>query len=135
MKKAEFVDRVWTRNSEKGSNISKTNIKWWLDFLLSELADAVLDEGSVMLSGFGTFEKMPVKGREMYNFDREIIDVPDHYKLKFKPSITLRQAVRDGMDAKGYADWLHITAALRHGKDVPGWELKGHIAVKKAEYE
>lgn len=87
--KAELVERV----SEQ-AGISKAAAQQALDALTGTITDVLTEEGSVVITGFGSFsitQRSARKGRNPSTGAE--IDIPASKSAKFKPGKALKDAV------------------------------------------
>ena len=129
MNRPEFFDKVW-RDLRDNYEVTKPEVDWWVNAILDELADAILDNPEVRLKGFGSFEKKVSKGHMGSDFSGGLQEIGARERVRFILGKTLKYAVRQGMNAEEYHQWIDRTNALRRGEYVPGWKLKSNYAVR-----
>lgn len=90
MNKNEFIDKIAESNQ-----ISKTAAADIIEKVVNGIIDAIVNDSELYLTGLGTFvvRETPEKvGRNPHT--REEIIFPAHNILKFKPSSSLKAAVK-----------------------------------------
>lgn len=94
-RKGAICDKELVRIIAKKSGFTITGTKKMLDSFREVLVSLVESGERVALKDIGTFEaicKSPWKG---YNFHSgETLDIPEMWRIKFKPSITFKRRVR-----------------------------------------
>ncbi|RKX78882.1 MAG: integration host factor subunit beta [Spirochaetes bacterium] len=88
--KAEIIDNIYNRVDIKRKDIHKV-----LDEFFKEVKDALVNNRSVELRGFGTFEVRLRKGREKARNPKtgETVPVSDHGVAVFRPGRELKKGV------------------------------------------
>lgn len=123
MNKNEFSRYVADKN-----NLPYGKTNEWVTLIFSELANAILDDDIVHIYGVGKFiqkkrSKDTPQSRTYKTPDGRIWDITDRPILKFKPSVYLHQAVRDGLNSDQFFERMKIINALKRGEEVPGYKL------------
>ena len=132
MTRNEFIREAWLHGKEK-YGVTQAEVKWWANFVLDELVDAILDNYELNITGLGLFEKKISMGRDRSDFKGGIVKEKPHERIKFTPSRILQKSCRSGMNSEQYHDWIEKTNALKRGAHIDGWELKGGYAEKLEE--
>lgn len=88
--KYDLVNEIYKKN-----DIEKKDIQVVVDALLSELKIALLDEATIELRGFGTFELCLRNGRKFARNPKtgEQVSVKPHYVAKFRSGQELRKTL------------------------------------------
>lgn len=120
MTKNEFIRRVAADHDEPICSAAK-----WVNYVFASLRDCILDNPTVMISGFGKWEHRPMKECQITLPRGEVVEVPARVKLKFTPSKYVGGAVSDGIDSMMFADRMNKINALLRGEHVPGYRLYG----------
>lgn len=120
MTKTEFARRV-----AQDHNVSIGDAEQWVNAIFVTLRDCVIDNPVVKISGFGSFEHTPAKGRVINLPTGGTVDVPTRMKLKFTPSKYVDGAVVDGISSFAFEDRMQKIHAIRRGEYVPGYRLYG----------
>lgn len=90
MKKIELVTAV----AEK-MDITKKDANECINAVFNAIGDALVDGEVVTITGFGTFKTVEAPERQYPNIQKGgTITVAAHNKVKFKPSPSLKEAVR-----------------------------------------
>lgn len=86
-KKDEIVANIAKKNG-----ISKKQAREIFDDIFNGIANAVNDNGSFSIVGFGTFKKVFKSEKEYNGFGSKIV-VPKHYTVKFSAGKKFKEAV------------------------------------------
>lgn len=90
MNKKEFISKI----AEK-RDLTKTYVAEALNMVLDEITDQILEGEDLALIGFGHFKVEEVAERKARNPQTgEMITVPPHRRVKFKPSKNVRDNLR-----------------------------------------
>ena len=96
MNKGEFVEAL----AEK-TGFTKKDSREALDSTLKVIQNELEENGEVMFTGFGKFETRPRKATERINPQTgEKIQVPSKVVPAFKAGKTLKEAVKENLEAK-----------------------------------
>lgn len=92
MNKAELVTQI----SHK-TGLKREDSKQALEAFLETVQESLANQEKVQLVGFGSFDTKYVKERTGVNPQNpeEIINIPARYKVSFKPSKTLKEAINE----------------------------------------
>ena len=75
--------------------VSKKDATTYVKFLLDEITNTLVQKGTVDLNGFGKFTVTERAARKGINpLTKESIEIPASNAVKFKPSKTLKDAVK-----------------------------------------
>jgi len=89
IKREGFVERL----NEKG--YTKKDAGIIMDDVFGTIAEILVEGGSVMLHGFGTFETIKYAAREMTSVHGGKTVAPEHRAVKFKPGKLLKRLISD----------------------------------------
>ena len=64
-----------------------------LDAVLDTITETLVEGNDVKLAGFGKFEIVEKPEKTQNSFGKEVV-IPAHNALKFKPSSTLKEAIK-----------------------------------------
>lgn len=82
-------------------NMSKRDALHTVDLMFNEMSEALMDEGTVDISGFGKFNLFFRKSRMGINpITKERMEIPASRLPKFKPSQTLKNKCNEKRDAE-----------------------------------
>ena len=92
MNKAELVTQISHKTGLKREDSKKA-----LEAFLETVQESLVNQEKVQLVGFGSFDTKFVKERTGVNPQNpeEIINIPARYKVSFKPSKTLKEAINE----------------------------------------
>lgn len=90
--KAELIEALHARSA-----LNRKDIHGLIDALFEEIKGAILEEKTVELRGFGTFEVKLRKGRKRARNPKTgaIVSVEDHGVASFRPGRELKKAAWD----------------------------------------
>jgi len=95
IKREGFVERL----NRKG--YTKKDAGIIMDDVFGTIAEILVEGGSVILHGFGTFETINYAAREMTSVHGGKTVAPEHRAIKFKPGKLLKRLVAGGaVDAR-----------------------------------
>lgn len=78
------------------ARISKKDAETAINAVFAGIADGLVKEGKVLISGFGIFEIKQTKARKGVNpATQEKIDIPASTRVTFRVSSTLKEAVKN----------------------------------------
>lgn len=107
MNKGEFIDQL-----AEETGFTKKDSRKALDSILDIIQSELEDNGEVMFTGFGKFEPRPRKATERINPQtREKVQVPAKVVPKFKAGKTLRETVKENLEAVGSDEDLSVEKA------------------------
>lgn len=92
MNKAELVTQISHKTGLKREDSKKA-----LEAFLETVQESLVNQEKVQLVGFGSFDTKFVKERTGVNPQNpeEIINIPSRYKVSFKPSKALKEAINE----------------------------------------
>lgn len=92
MNKAELVTQISHKTGLKREDSKKA-----LEAFLETVQESLVNQEKVQLVGFGSFDTKFVKERTGVNPQNpeEIINIPARYKVSFKPSKALKEAINE----------------------------------------
>jgi integration host factor subunit beta len=95
--KADILNSIYEKTS-----VDRSVIKSVTDLLIDEIKNALIENKTIELRGFGTFEVRVRKGRQKARNPRTgaVVSVSDHGIAAFRPGRDLKQAVWDIVDKK-----------------------------------
>ena len=94
MTKAEIVNNI----SEK-TGIAKNTTLAVVETLMLEVKDAIKNNNSVYLRGFGTFSAKKRKQKTGRNISKNVtIIIPEHHVPSFKPSPSFKLEVKENIE-------------------------------------
>ncbi len=90
--KSSLIDFIYRNNPD----YRLKDVKSIVDDFLAAVTDSLKDGQNVEIRGLGTFDLPLVKARKNAHNPRtgEKISIKSHYRVKFKPSSDLREAVK-----------------------------------------
>jgi len=88
--KADVIEQIY-----KEINLEKKDILEVTDALLSVLKKSLINDCSIELRGFGTFESVLRKEKKSARNPKtgKVLTVPAHYVAKFKPGKELKESL------------------------------------------
>lgn len=91
MTKSELIKKIHREN-----NLNYVEIEKIVNDVLSEITNGILEDGKVVLTGFGTFEKYYQEGYNGINPSTgEKLTVSGSYKIRFSSSKKLKEIVNE----------------------------------------
>ena len=102
--KDEFTHMVHKKLKEDSRNIRGGNYwdtYWTIRYMLRTMEDILADGDKLVLTGHFTVEPEFYKGIKKYSgLTKEMHEIPEQYKAKFKPGVALNRA------CEAYGDYL-----------------------------
>lgn len=126
MTKGQFIDEICEKIKADGGRTERREVAGWVNYILAELANAILDNTEVKLSGFGVFEQKIDKKATRSDFAGGIVPAENRPRIKFSAAEALKMACKEGMRSDEYIKWVDTTNLLRRGGHVKGWKLGNH---------
>ena len=91
MTKSELIKKIHREN-----NLNYVEIEKIVNDVLLEITNGIVDDGKVVLTGFGTFEKYYQEGYDGINPSTgEKLTVSGSYKIRFSSSKKLKEIVNE----------------------------------------
>lgn len=91
MTKSELIKKIHHDN-----DLNYVEIEKIVNAVLNEISTGLIEDGKVVLTGFGTFEKYYQEGYSGVNPSTgQRLEVPGSYKIRFSTSKKLKEVIND----------------------------------------